>query len=427
VTSWPAQRRTVTVLALAQVLGGIAVAAGVAVNALVAQTLADSVSLSGLAQTMGVLGGAAAAVPLTVLAQKHGRRPALALGYLLAAAGAGLSILAAILGSYPVLLLGAGIFGVGSSTGSQARFAAIDRADGAHRAGSLSVVVWATTIGSVLGPNLSDPGAWVGSRAGVPALAGPYLFSVAGFLAAALVLWVWLRPDPLAGSTVAQAPGGFAAPIPRRVPTHTALTRAVRRPASLLALTSIAVAHAVMVSVMVMTPVQLHEHGATLKIIGLVISLHIAGMYALSPVFGWLADRIGRPVVIVLGWWLLGSALLLAGTADPMDHGRASLALILLGLGWSACLVAGSTLLAESTPSAEVIPVQGGSDLVMGVTAAVAGALAGPVMGAGGYGWLTITASLLFAPLIAGLVRYWLSVRAGRGRAGRGRADHSAQ
>ena len=219
----------------------------------------------------------------------------------------------------------------------------------------------------------------------------------------------------------------MAASAPRRVPTRTALARAVHRPASLLALTSIAVAHAVMVSVMVMTPVHLHEYGATLKVIGLVISVHIAGMYALSPVFGWLADRIGRPVVIVLGWWLLGLALLLAGTADPMDHTRASLALILLGLGWSACLVAGSALLAESTPKAELISVQGGSDLVMGMTAASAGALAGPVMGAGGYGWLTITASLLFAPLIAGLVRYWSWLRAGGGRAGGGRADRPAE
>lgn len=392
-------RRSVPVLAATQVLGGVGVASGIAVNGLLAEQLSGSASLSGLAQTMGVLGAALLAVPLARLAGRRGRRPALAGGYLVGAVGASVSVLAAVSHLFGLLLVGAALFGGGTASGLQARYAAIDGADAAHRGRSLSLVVWATTIGSVAGPNLSSAGARLGASVGIPRLAGPYLFSLTAFVASAAVVTLLLRPDPLltaaaerstAERSTAERPAGFRAAV-----------RAVGAvPGARLGLVAVGTAHAVMVSVMVMTPVYLHGGGATLEIVGVVISLHIAGMYALSPVVGALSDRVGRVPVIWLGLVVLGAALILAGTAAPTDHLRLGTGLTLLGVGWSACVVAGSTMLSESVGAGVRTAVQGLSDLVMGLSAAGAGALAGPVLDGAGYSWLTVAAATLLVPVL---------------------------
>jgi MFS family permease len=405
--------RTVPVLAAAQVLGGVAVASGIAVNGLLAQDLSGSTALSGLAQTMGVLGAALLAVPLARLAGARGRRPALATGYAVGTVGAVLSLVAAQTRAFPLLLVGAALFGGGTASGLQARYAAIDGVGAAHRGRALSLVVWAATVGSVAGPNLSGPGGRLGAALGLPPLAGPYLFSVAAFALAAAVLWALLRPDPLAAA-LAAAPSGMpsgsetgTAEPPRRRSSRTWLAlHAVRRsPGAALGLAAVGIAHAVMVAVMVMTPVHLHDAGATLEVVGVVISLHIAGMYALSPVMGLVADRFGRRAGIGLGVGVLASACLLAATSPAHAHARLAVALVLLGVGWSACVVAGSTLLSESVPADVRTSVQGLSDLVMGLVAASAGALAGPVVQGPGYGVLAVAALGLLLPLVALLLR----------------------
>jgi len=393
------QRRALAVLSAGQVLGGLAVAAGVAVNGLLAQRLSGSTSLSGLAQSMSVIGAAVLAVPLARLAGRLGRRPALSTGYLLATAGAALSLLAAVAGSFPLLLAGALLFGGGSASGLQARYAAVDAASAPHRARALSIVVWATTIGSVAGPNLSGPGAWLARPLGIPDLAGPFLFSLAGFVAALAVVWLLLRPDPLDVATGGDRPG----PHP---PVAATLAVVARRPAALLGLAGVGLSHAVMVGVMVMTPVHMHDHGATLRVVGLVISVHIAGMYAASPLFGWFADRVGRVPGLLLGVVVLAACLVVSATAAPMDHLRLAIGLAMLGLGWSACLVSGSTLLTESVPATHRTAVQGLSDLVMGVVSAVAGLAAGPVLAVGGYPWLTASAGVLLVPVLVLALRW---------------------
>ncbi|MFN0281635.1 MAG: MFS transporter [Kineosporiaceae bacterium] len=394
--------RTVGVLAAAQVLGGVGVASGIAVNGLLAQEISGSTSRSGLAQTMGVLGAALLAVPLSRLAARRGRRPALATGYAVGAAGAVLSLAAARVGSFGLLLVGAALFGGGSAAGLQARYAAIDGVGEAHRARSLSLVVWAATVGSVVGPNLSGPGGRMGAALGVPDLAGPFLFSLAGYGLAALGLWAFLRPDPLPAAAVrAGRADGTRGPSP----TRTAL-RAVRSsPGAVLGLTALGIAHAVMVAVMVMTPLHLHDGGATLEVVGIVISVHIAGMYALSPVMGLVADRFGRRAGIGLGVVVLAVACLVAATSPPMAHTRLGVALTLLGLGWSACVVAGSTLLSESVPPDVRTSVQGLSDLVMGLVAASAGVFAGPVVERLGFGALGCVAAALLVPVVVLLTR----------------------
>jgi predicted MFS family arabinose efflux permease len=258
--------------------------------------------------------------------------------------------------------------------------------------------VWATTIGVVLGPNLVGPGGDLAGRLGLPALAGPLLFSAAAFAVAGLVVFAALRPDPL---LEARRRLGIDPAARRRHASFADAVRAVtgsRR--AVLGLVAVALGHTVMVAVMVMTPIHMSHHGATLRIVGIVISLHVAGMYALSPVVGWLADRFGRIPVVLLGQLILVAAVVVAGTADGHAHGVLGLGLFLLGLGWSCALVAGSTLLSESVDERVRPGVQGAADFVMGLCGAVGGALAGVVVGGPGYGVLNALAGLLVLPVL---------------------------
>lgn len=391
------QRRAVPTLVTSQALGGIGVASGIAVGSLLARDLSGSTTMAGLSQTATVLGAAVLAVPLARYAQRAGRRPALVVGYLLGLSGALLVLLAAEVGRFSLLMVGSLLFGGATAAGLQARYAATDAAAPSARGRSLSLVVWATTVGVVVGPNLSDAGGALGRQVGLPVLSGPYLFSVAAFAAAAAVVTLRLRPDPLelrttpagAEDVVGQAAGSIRDSVRAIVAT----------PLALLGLAAICAAHAVMVGVMVMTPVHLVDHGATLRVVGLIISAHVIGMYAASPVFGWLSDRAGRIPTVLLGLALLAVSLVVAGGSQS-SHGRAGMGLLVLGLGWSACLVAGSTLVTESVPDQVRTAVQGVSDLLMGLSGALAGALAGVALGLVGFAGLNAAAALLLAPVV---------------------------
>src|SRR5919202_2381132 len=210
------QRRVVPVLAVAQVAGGIGIGAAVSVGALLALDLSGSPAWSGIASTCTPLGAAAAAVPLARLAVGRGRRPALATGWIVAAAGASLAVLAAVVRSFPLLIVAMVLLGVGNAANLQARFAATDLADPGARARSLGLVVWATTVGAVAGPNLTRPGAVLAGAVGVPALAGPLLVTTVASMAAAGVLAVALRPDPLLTARAVSAESPAGAPPPDR-------------------------------------------------------------------------------------------------------------------------------------------------------------------------------------------------------------------
>ena len=392
------QRRTLRVLVASQVLGGVGVAGGIAVGGLLAESVGGSTAVAGLAQTATVLGAALLAVPLARAADAAGRRVALSGGYALGLLGAGLAVLAAIVGSLPLLLVAMLLFGGGTASNLQARYAATDAASPQARGRALSVVVWATTIGAVAGPNLLGVSGRAARSLDVPALAGPFLLAVLAFAAATAAVVLLLRPDPLQAARDARGEvPARGVPRPR---VRATLDVVARLPPARLGLVAVATAHAVMVAVMVMTPVHLGHGGASLTVVGVVISAHVAGMYAASPVMGWAADRFGRVPTIVGGVALLVAALVLGGLAGPTAHGLVGVALTLLGLGWSACLVAGSTLLSESVPEHVRTSVQGTSDLAMGLAAAVAGALAGPVLAAAGYPGLTAAAGLLLVPVV---------------------------
>jgi MFS family permease len=403
------QRRTLRLLFLSQVIGGIGVAIGVSVGALLVADVAG-VGMSGLAQSAAVVGAALLAIPATRLARERGRRPSLAAAYLIAALGGAVVVAAVLRGSTPLLFVGFFLFGAATTANLQARYAAIDLAPPALRARHLSLIVWATTIGAVAGPNLAPMAGAAVRGAGVPTLAGPFVFSALLFLLQSAILLLWLRPDPLlvAQREAGVSSHGMAAGERPNLGMRAALAAVVADPAARLGATAMAVGHLVMIGVMAMTPVHIlgagHDAAHTLRIVGIVLSLHIAGMFAFSPITGWLTDRIGRRPVILGGVALLLVACALAGTAGH-DTARLAMGLTVLGLGWSCTMVAGSTLLAESVPLELRPSAQGLSDVTMGLAGATAAAASGVVLQMWGYPTLVLLSALATAPLLAMALR----------------------
>lgn len=444
------QRRTVALLGTAQVFGGIGTGATVSIGSILAVELSGSSAWAGAVATVMTLGAALAALPLAALADRRGRRIGQVAGLSAALAGAVLMVLAVVSGLFVLLVLGAAGIGVGSAASLQARFAAVDLADPEHRGLALSTVVWAVTIGAVTGPNLIQPGTVVGQALGLPPVAGPFVISGAGLLLAAALLFVGLRPDPLLlarelaaqqartglqdAQAVEQAPSPRLAGRPGIGPAgqgaHDGGTlarglRAIRGSrTALLAVAAVVGAHAVMVGVMSMTPLHLQElvegpgashaghtaSGDVLVIIGFTISLHIAGMFALSPVMGWLTDKAGRAQTIMIGFTLLIAAVAVAGFGQA-STAAVAVGLVLLGLGWSAATVSGSTLLAESVAQESRVAVQGVSDMLMGAAGAVGGAVSGLVLSWTGYLGLNLLGGAVGAAVLAAA---FMTVMAGR-------------
>lgn len=391
-------------------LGGVGTASGIAVGALLVQNVAGT-AWSGFGQALAVLGAGIAAVPLAQLAARRGRARALTTGYLVAAVGAIGVVLGVVLDSPLVLFLALLAFGAAQATNLQTRYAGAEYAEGPRRATLMSLVFWATTLGSVLGPNLTTVGDRFGQSLRLPALSGSYLFSLVAFLLAAAVALFLPRLNT----------GDRPGPEPTARPKSTikpvaALGWAMRHPVARFAVVLTAVAHGVMVGVMSLTPIHLTGHGHGLEVVGLVISLHILGMYALSPVFGWLIDRVGAIRVAGLGIGVLVAAVVLGLVAANGVIAATTVALVLLGLGWSASILSASALLAGVDSGQVRVPLQGANDALMNYVGAGAAILGGPVMAFVGYGGLNIGAGLLLVPAVVAGV--WAVRRS---------ADHSEQ
>ena len=393
------QRHTVRVLVTSQAIGAVGITIGIATASLLARDISGSEAQSGLAQTFQVLGAAVTSFLLARLMSRRGRRIGLTTGYLLGAAGGALAVLAGVVESMALLLVGAVLLGATTAANSGSRYAATDLAPEAGRARALSTVVWATTIGAVAGPNLTGAAGWVARTFGLPELTGPFAVGTVGMLAAAVVVAVFLRPDPLLTAR-------RAADVP--VVSHTSWGAAFRvigeRPVLLASVVVLAGAHAAMIAVMVMTPLHMEHGGAELRIIGVVISVHVLGMFAFSPVVGLLADRLGRPPVAMLGATLLLAALTLCASSPEGTSWQVFLGLFLLGLGWSCATVAGSTMVTDHAPLESRTDVQGLTDLVMNLVAAGAGGASGLIVAWWGYPVLSLVSCLL--PAAVGVAAY---------------------
>jgi len=384
------QRRTVLFLTLAQIFSGIATGAAFSVGSLLAVDLSGSEAWAGSVSTTVTLGAAIASALLIRLAVARGRRITLSTGLATALLGALLMIVAASSRQFWLLLIASLLVGAGTSVNLQARFAATDLSEPRHRGRDLSLIVWMSTVGSVAGPNLIGPGESIADAIGIPALSGVFVISAVAMVLGLLVIWIGLRPDPL---LLAREIAPAGAPRP-----HASFRDGLRAFASYRraggGLIAMLVAHFSMVAVMAMTPVHLLHHGAEVTVIGLTISLHIAGMYALSPVMGLLADRVSPIPVAAAGMVITIAAVLVAGFSGS-DAVLTTIGLVLLGVGWSAATVAGSTAIVDSVPREVVVAAQGVADTTMSLAGALGGVLSGILLAWVGYPGLGIVCAVL--------------------------------
>jgi len=387
------QQKVIRTLATAQVLNGLGVAGTVAAGSLLVSSVSNSETLAGLAQTSSVLGAAALALPLARLTQIGGRRLALSMGLILGVIGSLLVISGGLNENLYLILLGTFLVGAASASGYQARFAAIDLATPQRSSQQLSFVVWGSTIGAVAGPNLMQPSGDLARKLGFPELVGPYFISAITLTLAAAVILIFLRPDPYLTANK------LSSEKQKQITNKLALKHILGNKLARFAIAAITVGHVAMVSVMVMTPIHMAHVDVTLRIIGIVISIHVLGMYAFSPVVGLVSDRIGGVATIKIGLATLLISSVIAGTSPAGDAIRLGVGLFLLGLGWSCTLIAGSTLLSQSVELNFKSASQGASDLVMNLAGAGGGAVAGVIIATLSYGWLCLIASIPVAYL----------------------------
>ncbi len=390
------QRRTLRVLAVGQVIGAAALASAVTVGAFVVQDiLGATTSWSGVATATTTIGTAFTSQLLARRMARRGRRPGLQHGYALAVVGGIVAAVGAEHAQLAIFLVGLFLYGSGQAANFLARYAATDLAVPEERSRAMSRIVFASTFGAVFGPVLIAPAEHAGQEwFGFAKYTGPWVFSAILFTVAFVNTAVRLRPDPLVVA------GGVLDDAVRPVTPRLRATLGVigARPQARLALAAIVISHMTMIGVMAMTPVHLKLHGHE-GVSQYVVSTHIAGMYAFSPLVGRYSDRHGRVAAI-----LVGGVVLLAGTVLAAASGDVEQllfpALWLLGLGWNYCLIGGSSLLTESVPLDQRVNVQGSADLLMSLFGGLAGFGSGFVRRAIGYHMLANVATLAAGTLL---------------------------
>jgi MFS family permease len=396
----------------AQVCGSTGHSMSLAVGAIMAASITGTNTWSGMPVAVGALGAALASWPLSRLMQRSGRRPGLALGYGVAVIGAVLGIVGVTIGSFLVLLVGMTLFGISGTSNLLARYAAADVSPGTQRGRAMGLIVWGSSVGSIIGPNLMGPALRIGEALGVDATASAFLISVAGYAIAALLVAMFLRPDPLAIARRLQADDDAG----RTVAPARALGAILADVRVQIAFATLAISQFVMISTTSTSPVYLHDQGHHVQTIGLAVSLHLAGMYVASPLSGWLCDRFGRLTMIGVGALVLIGAVLLAGLAPGSDRVLVILALFVNGVGWNFAFVAGSALLTDALSPAERASIQGLADLVMGLMGASGSAAGGMILGVWGFAILNaVGAALVLGPLAATLLRRRPRVASGFG------------
>ena len=389
-------------LFVAQVCGSTGQSIGLAVGSIVAAGITGTNTWSGLPIAVGALGTALASWPLARLMARSGRRPGLALGYGLAVIGALLAMTGVMVRSFSLLLGGMALFGIASTSNLLARYAAADVHSAAQRGRAMGLIVWGSTIGSIIGPNLMAPALRFGALLGVSSVASAFLIAVGSYALAAVLIEGFLRPDPLTIARRSQeiVDAGRPAGPARRLGVILADVRVQ------LALATLSISQFVMISTTSTSPLYLHDQGHHVQTIGLAVSFHLAGMYVTSPLSGWLCDRFGRPPMIGAGASMLIVAVMLAGLVPGTDRALVILALFLNGVGWNLAFVAGSALLTDALAPAERPSIQGFADLFMGLMGALGSAVGGMILGVWGFAILNaVGAVLVLGPLAAMLLR----------------------
>lgn len=389
-------KRTLFVVSISQIFGGAGLAAGVTVGALIAQQMLGTDAFAGLPSALFTLGSAGSALIVGRLSQRYGRRTGLSAGFMIGGLGAIGVIMAAIINSIFLLFISLLIYGAGTATNLQARYAGTDLANHKQRATAVSITMVFTTFGAVAGPSLVNVMGDFALSIGVPSLAGPFILAAAAYMLAGVVLFIMLRPDPLVIARTIEAAneepddkGHLAAA------EHTENKKGIIVGATVMVLTQI-----VMVAIMTMTPVHMRHHGHDLGAVGLVIGFHIGAMYLPSLVTGVLVDRLGRTAMAISS----GTTLLLAGVIAAFAPGDSMvllvIALSLLGLGWNFGLISGTALIVDSTDTATRAKTQGTVDVLIALSGAAGGALSGMIVAGSSYLALSFTGGMLSLLLI---------------------------
>ncbi|WP_307857132.1 MFS transporter [Pseudarthrobacter albicanus] len=391
-------RRTLAVVIVSQIFGGAGLAAGVTVGALLAQQMLGTAGLAGMPAALFTLGSAGAAFLVGRISQRRGRRAGLTSGFIAGGIGAGGVVLAAAADNVILLFIALLVYGAGTATNLQARYAGTDLAAPQRRATAVSLAMVSTTLGAVAGPNLVTPMGAVATALGIPPLAGPFLLAAAAYTIAGLVLFFWLRPDPLLLASAisaresADTAAVFDAPPAPEPPRN---DRGVTVGTTVMVLTQVA-----MVAIMTMTPVQMQAHGHGLTEVGAVIGIHIGFMYLPSLVTGVLVDRIGRvPMAVAAGVTLLAAGIV-AAAAPAESMTQLMIALALLGLGWNFGLISGTALIVDATPLETRARTQGSIDVLIALAGAAGGALSGTVVAGTSYAALALAGGILSLLLI---------------------------
>ncbi len=393
-------KRTLLIVVISQIFGGAGLAAGITVGALLAQDMLGTDSFAGMPAALFTLGSAGSALIIGRLSQRFGRRPGLGAGFLTGGIGAIGVVIAAVTNNVFLLFASLLVYGSGSATNLQARYAGTDLASPEQRGKAVSIALVSTTFGAVAGPNLVDVMGSFATGIGIPALAGPFILAAAAFILAGLVHLIFLRPDPLIIAT------SMTNTLESAESNHSYLDsvalatnrRGIFVGAAIMVLTQI-----VMVAIMTMTPVHMGQHGHGLRAVGMIIGVHIGAMYLPSLVTGVLVDKYGRIAMANAAGVTLIAAGLLAAAAPNDSLLLLTIALALLGLGWNFGLISGTALIVDATVPATRAKTQGSVDVFIALAGASGGALSGIIAAYTSYAMLSIAGailSLLLIPLV---------------------------
>src|SRR5690625_713654 len=387
-------KRTLIIIVISQIFGGAGLAAGITVGALLAEQMLGTDAFAGLPAALFTLGSAGAALTVGRLSNRFGRRIGLATGFITGGMGALGVVFAAVFNNVLLLFVSLLIYGAGTATNLQARYAGTDLATNKQRGMAVSIAMFSTTFGAVAGPNLVDVMGDFAIYIGVPALAGPFILSATAFILAGLFLFIFLRPDPflvaLKINVIKKANKSDQMPK----------SNSLNKKAIIIGAIIMVITQIVMLAIMTMTPVHMGDHGHSLRAIGLVIGFHIAAMYLPSPLTGILVDKIGRLAMSIASGITLLAAGVIAAFAPGSSLFFMNLALILLGLGWNFGLISGTALIVDSTEPSTRAKTQGTVDVSIALGGATGGAMSGMVVAGYSFEILSLGGGILSLILI---------------------------
>ncbi|WP_245833081.1 MFS transporter [Oceanobacillus timonensis] len=387
-------KRTLIIVVISQMFGGAGLAAGITVGALLAEQMLGTDAFAGVPAALFTLGSAGAALVVGRLSNRFGRRMGLATGFITGGLGAIGVVLAAVLNSVVLLFAALLIYGAGTATNLQARYAGTDLATNKQRGTAVSMAMVATTFGAVAGPNLVDVMGDFARSIGVPELAGPFILSATAFILAGVFLFIFLRPDPFMIALEINANK-----LHKEQGTRTQ-QNLIHKKGMIVGAIIMVLSQIVMIAIMTMTPIHMGDHGHSLRAIGLVIGFHVGAMYLPSLITGVLVDKVGRTAMAVAS----GATLLLAGVVAAIAPGSSlffmTVALILLGLGWNFGLISGTALIVDSTEPETRAKTQGTVDVFIALAGASGGAMSGMVVAGSSYEMLSLVGGVLSLILI---------------------------